>query len=93
MGPQTNAVTHSILIFEKNGTDEKSLIFMPKVDIRSEPARPDPTRPDPARPDPARPGPTRPERFSGGHSSKTMLYMEKYYQIRNVYSRLRGFIS
>ena len=47
MGPQTNAVTHSILIFEKNGTDEKSLIFMPKVDIRSEPARPGPTRPGP----------------------------------------------
>ena len=47
MGPQTNVVTHSILIFEKNGTDEKSLIFMPKVDIRSEPARPDPARPDP----------------------------------------------
>ena len=26
-------LTHSILIFGKNGTDEKCLIFMPRIDI------------------------------------------------------------
>ena len=30
----------AILIFEKNGIDEKSLIFMPRIDIWNEPARP-----------------------------------------------------
>ena len=33
MGPQNNALTHSILIFGKNGIDEKYLIFMSKIDI------------------------------------------------------------
>ena len=28
-----NVLTHSILIFGKNGTDEKCLIFMPRIDI------------------------------------------------------------
>ena len=35
-----SALTHSILIFEKNGADEKSLIFMHQIDIWSEPTRP-----------------------------------------------------
>ena len=37
---ENSALTHSILIFEKNDADEKSLIFMSKIDIWSEPARP-----------------------------------------------------
>ena len=30
---ENSALTHSILIFEKNDADEKSLIFMSKIDI------------------------------------------------------------
>ena len=30
---ENSALTHSILIFEKNGIDEKCLIFLSKVDI------------------------------------------------------------
>ena len=39
-----------------------------------------------------RPGPTRPECFWGAHYSKTMRYMEKYYPIRIVYSRLKSYV-